>query len=154
MSTIGNEHPSGSDPMGNPSGQDDTREVEIYLRADPGPILAWVASLCVHPATLAVRARGGMVTRRGDLSLRLPDGDAAACEALLVESAANGFSSLCFTGHALPWANDLDCARAAASAIGCEVRCNAEAWQPGDDEDDGWIAITRDGEQAIRWRSA
>ena len=154
MSSTGNETPPDNDPAGNPAGHDDVNEVEIYLRADPGPILAWVDTLCEQPSPLAVRARGGMVTRRGVLPLRLPDGGVAACEALLVESAANGFSSLCFTGQTLPWANDLACARAAASAIGCEVRCNAEAWQPGDDEDDGWIAITRDGEKAIRWRSA
>ncbi len=129
-------------------------EVEIYLRADPGPILAWVGTICAAASPLVVRPRGGMVTRLGLVVLRLADGRETTARALLVESAANGFSSLSFIGTELPWADDLAFARAAASAIGCEVRCNAQAWQPGDDEDDGWIAITRDGEQAIRWRSA
>lgn len=131
---------------------DDIPEVEIYLRCDPGPILQWLERQCATPSPLTVRPRGGMVTRVGEVNLHLPGGGAAPCRALLVESVADGFSSLSFTGAVLPWQSDLECARAAA-VIGCEVRCNGDAWKPGDDEDDGWIAITRDGERAIRWRS-
>ncbi|SDM10436.1 hypothetical protein SAMN05192555_109133 [Franzmannia pantelleriensis] len=70
---------------------------------------------------------------------------------LLVEQAADGFSSLWFDSAATPWPRDADCARDACQALGCEVRCSLGGWQPGDDPDRFWRVLPDGHEEAIIW---
>ncbi|CAM3385472.1 hypothetical protein [Halomonas lysinitropha] len=80
-------------------------------------------------------------------------GSAAADEipVLVVEKAADGFTSLWFDSPATPWATDTECAQEAAARLGCEVRCSLGGWQPGDDPD-RFLQVLPDGsEQPIDW---
>lgn len=70
---------------------------------------------------------------------------------LLVENAADSFASLWFDSAATPWPRDTDCARDAARALGCEVRCSLGGWQPGDDPDRFWQVKPDGSEDAIVW---
>ncbi len=77
--------------------------------------------------------------------------DGATIPVLLVEGAADGFASLWFDSAATPWPRDADCARDAARALGCEVRCSLGGWQPGDDPDRFWQVHPDGQESAIVW---
>lgn len=70
---------------------------------------------------------------------------------LLVERAADNFTSLWFDSSATPWPRDADCARDASAALGCEVRCSLGGWQPGDDPDRFWRVLPDGREDAITW---
>lgn len=77
--------------------------------------------------------------------------DGADIPILLVENAADGFASLWFDSDTTPWPRDTDCARDAARALGCEVRCSLGGWQPGDDPDRFWQVSPDGSEGAIVW---
>lgn len=70
---------------------------------------------------------------------------------LLVENAADGFSSLWFDSAETPWPRDTDCARDAARALQSEVRCTLGGWQPGDDPDRFWQVLPNGSEGTIHW---
>lgn len=70
---------------------------------------------------------------------------------LLVEKAADGFASLWLDSPATPWATDAELARAAAAALGCEVRCSLGGWHPGDDPDRFLQLSPHGDETVIEW---
>jgi len=118
-------------------------DIEIYLaQADTERISDWLDAVMQAPP----------LTASGKLKWRTEgQREGAAVPVLLVAKAADGFASLWFDSAATPWPTDIDCARAAAEALGCEVRCSLGGWQPGDDPD-RFLQVTPDGnEQPIDW---
>ena len=100
------------------------------------------------PAPQTCRARSGGRSRRGRPRGRL---DGREIPVLLVEKAADGFASLWLDSPDTPWESDQACARAAATRLGCEVRCSLGGWQPGDDPD-RFLQVLPDGsEREIDW---
>ncbi|MHB0776816.1 hypothetical protein [Halomonas sp. WWR20] len=119
-------------------------DIEIYLASvDIGMLEAWLREAFDDMSSLD---RAGKRQWRG----RGRCGD-ASIPVLLVENAADSYASLWFDSAGTPWMRDVDCARAAAARLQCEVRCSLGGWQPGDDPDRFW-QIQPDGtEAAITW---
>ncbi|WP_027965909.1 hypothetical protein [Halomonas halocynthiae] len=119
-------------------------DIEIYLarQAKREAIEAWLSETIGAPALepagkLRWRSQGNY---QGD-----------AIPVLLVEKAADGFTSLWLDSPATPWATDAELAHAAAAALECEVRCSLGGWHPGD-APDHFLQITADGsEHVIEW---
>ncbi|MGO2131272.1 MAG: hypothetical protein ACTH3D_00030 [Halomonas sp.] len=116
-------------------------DIEIYLakKVEREAVDAWlgeaIGATALEPAgKLRWRSRGRY---QGD-----------AIPILLVEKAADGFTSLWLDSPATPWATDAELARAAAAALNCEVRCSLGGWHPGDDPD-RFLQISADGSECI-----
>ena len=69
--------------------------------------------------------------------------------------AVGKWHSLLLDSDDTPWADDLECARAAFAALGVEVRCAPGGWdeEESEEEADHWIRISADGEENIVWRT-
>lgn len=118
-------------------------DIEIYLAcADIARINAWLEAAINAPA-LQPQGKLRWRTRGSHQGRDIP--------VLLVSRAADEFSSLWIDSPASPWVTDSDCARGAASALGCEVRCSLGGWHPGDDPD-RFLQLLPDGsENVIDW---
>lgn len=67
---------------------------------------------------------------------------------------ANGkrYTCVVLEGEALPWSEDLDCARSAWRALDNEVRCSSGGWQEGDSlDEEKWWRIDSRGEMLVVW---
>ncbi|MFG6668357.1 hypothetical protein ACGK9R_14790 [Halomonas sp. HNIBRBA4712] len=118
-------------------------DIEVYLaRVELDAINAWLEKAIDAPAlTPAGKQKWKSSGRR----------DGAEVPVLLVEKAADGFASLWFDSAHTPWPSDQACARAAAAALGVEVRCSLGGWSPGDDPD-AFYQVRPDGEETrIAW---
>ena len=76
-------------------------------------------------------------------------------DVFFTEQAEKNFSSLWFKQNQTPWLTDLDCARIAHAALGCEIRCSDSGWQEkeGDDQSgQGWIKLIRGEEKSFIWK--
>ena len=119
-------------------------DIEIYLaKTDIEAIQQWLDEHLEAPSPLVKRGKHQWRARARHAASEIP--------ILLVENAADGFASLWFDSPHTPWPRDVDCARAAARTLGCEVRCSLGGWQPGDEPDRFW-QVHADGEEgAIHW---
>ncbi|MDR5906318.1 hypothetical protein [Franzmannia qiaohouensis] len=119
-------------------------DIEIYLAADASveAVSQWLSE-SLDAAPLGPAGKRQWRTSGHLQGQRIP--------VLLVEQAADGFSSLWFDSDATPWPRDADCARDASQALACEVRCSLGGWQPGDDPDRFWRILPDGREEAITW---
>jgi hypothetical protein len=118
-------------------------DIEIYLAKAPLEALSEWLTAAIGAEPLAPAGKGKWRTRGRLEEQEIP--------VLLVEKAADGFASLWFDSPATPWESDQACARAAATKLGCEVRCSLGGWQPGDDPD-RFLRVLPDGSEAeIHW---
>lgn len=118
-------------------------DIEIYLAsASIDAVNRWL-SATLGAAPLAPAGRGRWRTRGYHAGDAVP--------VLLVERAADGFTSLWLDSPATPWASDAACARAAAQALACEVRCSLGSWHPGDDPDRFLQVLPNGSEVEIDW---
>lgn len=69
--------------------------------------------------------------------------------------AVGSWHSLLFDSPATPWADDLECARAAHAALAVEVRCAPGSWQEeqGEEGADDWLRVNADGVSQLVWRT-
>lgn len=118
-------------------------DIEIYLaHADIERIDIWLND-AIQALPLTARGKSKWLTTGERNGNDIP--------VMLVTKAADGFASLWFDSPATPWSSDSDCARAAAQALGCEVRCSLGGWQPGDDPD-RFLQVLPDGREGpINW---
>ncbi|MCE6983658.1 hypothetical protein EI534_41180, partial [Pseudomonas frederiksbergensis] len=70
--------------------------------------------------------------------------------------AVSKWNSLYLESDQTPWADDIECARAAFAALNVEVRCAPGSWveEEGEEDADRWIRISADGEEEITWRTS
>lgn len=70
-------------------------------------------------------------------------------------NAVGKWHSLYFESDATPWADDLQCARAAHAALSVQIRCAPGSWveDEADEQADQWIKIDEHGETEITWRT-
>ncbi|NWO57242.1 hypothetical protein [Chromohalobacter israelensis] len=119
-------------------------DIEIYLaKTDIEAIQQWLDEHLEAPSPLVKRGKHQWRARARHAASEIP--------ILLVENAADGFASLWFDSPHTPWPRDVDCARAAARTLGCEVRCSLGGWQPGDEPDRFWQVRADGVEGAIHW---
>lgn len=115
-------------------------DIEIYLmKVDPKALTTWLAAVLddfhEHTAQLWQGSYAGQ-----------------KMEVLFDPKAEKNFASLWFKQNHTPWLTDLDCARAAHAALGCEVRCQASGWSEEEGETDaGWIKLIRGEEKPFSW---
>lgn len=70
------------------------------------------------------------------------------------EQAVGKWHSLLLESDKTPWANDAECAQAAATALQVNVRCAPGSWQEadGDANVDSWLQVSPDGKiETITW---
>lgn len=119
-------------------------DIEIYLREAPKDrILQWLERQ--FPDASARTSRSGAGTLRLEFDTRT---DAVAVS--LFFDAVPGYTVVWVDSASSPWATDLDCARAAARDLDCEVRCSTGGWSEGDE--DLWWRVEGDVEERITWR--
>ncbi len=121
-----------------------TPDIEIYIKGAKLPaVLQWLEQLGTRmkiSEQSQARVRGSIETA----AIEIPF--------LLVPEAVKGFASLWFDSPDTPWPNDLVCARAVTTALGCETRCAVTSWAEDENpEDEKWWKITPEGEGQIRW---
>ena len=117
-------------------------DLEIYLlNPDADAISAWLTSVFDTGVEVVSTAPGRAHWHIGGMDVFLND------------KAEKNFASLWFKQNRTPWNNDLECGRAAFTALACEVRCSDSGWQEGESEDTegGWIKINRNGEKPFSW---
>ncbi|MCM2972328.1 hypothetical protein [Larsenimonas suaedae] len=116
-------------------------DIEIYLAPiDKDAILAWLNETFSQTRDWQPSGKGKWRTLFTMAEGELP--------VLLIENAADRFSSLWLDSSATPWPRDVDCARAAQAALGVEVRCSLGGWQPGD-EPDRFYRVKAGGEEEV-----
>ena len=118
-------------------------DIEIYLaEIDLERIAAWLGErLDAAPLSPAGKRKWRSRGHRAGETIPI----------LVIENAADRYSSLWFDSPATPWQRDADCARDAARALECEVRCSLGGWQPGDDPDRFWQVLPDGSEGVIHW---
>lgn len=119
-------------------------DIEIYIKSRTlEEIEAWLASL---GSVQKVTSKG--LTHDYQLTLN------GQCMPIMVHEkvAGKAWLSLWFKENLTPWNQDLDCARAAAEAMGTQIRCVTSGWSDGDEPDEYW-KIENGEEEKIIWRS-
>lgn len=139
-------------------------DIEIYLRdctldalIDGLKALFGEASLELDLSASANRGLSGLI-RHGELIAHVHDKLTAHVYAYL---GVPSKSWLCLVFEidpkaatsALPWPDDLACARALHQLLGCEVRCSADLWYEGASDEDWWWQLRDGGETRIQWPS-
>ena len=117
-------------------------DIEVYTKGiDTDALLAWLQATLHAALTPAGKGRW-----RGEGKGEY----GAAVPCMVMEKAADGFTSLSFDSDATPWPRDIDCARALHAALGGEVRCSPGGWLPGD-EPEQYIRLRSGEESVITW---
>lgn len=122
---------------------DELQDLEIYAQTDAmEAIEQWLKT---HFSTLQ--------TQKSTSRTRTyhADWQGQTVEVFVCRNAGHtGFASITFNRKQIPWANDVECARAAHQGLGVTVRCSESAWKEGDDPDQ-WYQIASTGESVIHW---
>lgn len=119
-------------------------DIEIYLKdADLAAVSAWLNQAL--GALDEWQARGQTFKSR-----------AAGIALTWLPNAVGKWHSLLLDSDATPWATDRDCAEAACTALGVEIRCAPGGWseEEGEEDADRWLRITAEGVSEITWRTA
>lgn len=118
-------------------------DIEIYLRDAEHPAIAAWLSAAIAPCSPWQQKGQTFKCMAGDIPVTWLPKAVGKWHSLLLESANT------------PWADDLECARAAFAALGVEVRCAPGGWSEEDglEDADRWLRISSDGEETITWRT-
>lgn len=118
-------------------------DIELYLmKAEPAAVSAWLEQAL------------GQLTVKKSASGR-HHWYVAGMDIFFNENAEKNFASLWFKQNETPWLTDLDCARAAHAALGCEIRCSDSSWEEDESDDNagqGWIKLIRGEEKSFIWK--
>ncbi|OUR85202.1 hypothetical protein A9Q77_01005 [Marinomonas sp. 42_23_T18] len=89
----------------------------------------------------------------GLLSLKVATAETEFEIQLLQKAAGKRFTSVWFDSDKTPWSDDVECAKAAFTALDCEVRCNIASWSETEEQDpDQWWHINQYEEGPFIWR--
>lgn len=117
-------------------------DIEIYLKdTDRAAVSAWL-SKALNDA--CVWQHQGRVSRC----------QCAGIPVLWFERAVGAWHSLLLDSAHTPWADDLQCAQAAAAHLNVTVRCAPGGWHEADGEADAdrWLQVNADGQsETITW---
>ena len=118
-------------------------DIEIYLKdAEQPAIAAWLSQALGPCSDWQQKGQTYQCT-------------AGKIPVVWLPKAVGKWHSLLLDSDNTPWADDLECARAAFAALGVEVRCAPGGWdeEESEEEADHWIRISADGEESIVWRT-
>ena len=120
-------------------------DIEIYLKdADRAAIGAWLTAALNAPCAWQQKGR---VWRC----------NCANIPVVLFEKAVGAWHSLLLESADTPWANDAQCAQAAAAYLQVNVRCAPGSWQEADgvNDADSWLQAKADGQlETITWHTS
>lgn len=117
-------------------------DIEVYVKGvDIDALLGWL-----HDTVQATLTPAGKGHWRGEGQGE----NGAAIPCMIMEKAADGFTSLSLDSDATPWPRDIDCARALHAALGGEVRCSPGGWLPGE-EPECYICLKKGEESTLIW---
>ncbi|HKM36929.1 MAG TPA: hypothetical protein VJY83_04740 [Thiopseudomonas sp.] len=120
-------------------------DIEIYVKdIDRSAIEAWLTSALGAPCLWQEKGR---VSRC----------ECAGIPIVWFEKAVGRWHSLLLESNSTPWANDAECAHAAAVALQTNVRCAPGSWQEtdGDTNVDNWLSTRPDGSvETIVWHTS
>ncbi|NLY14028.1 MAG: hypothetical protein GXZ10_10475 [Gammaproteobacteria bacterium] len=120
-------------------------DIEIYIKdSNREAISAWLSSVLNAPCTWQQKGR---VSRC----------QCADIPVVWFEQAVGKWHSLLLESADTPWADDLQCAQAAAAYLQANVRCAPGSWQEADGEADAdrWLQVSADGTvDTITWHTS
>lgn len=118
-------------------------DIEIYLRDAEHPAIATWLSAAIGPCSPWQQKGQTYKCMAGKIPVTWLPKAVGKWHSLLLESADT------------PWADDLECARAACAALGVEVRCAPGGWseEESPEEADRWLRVSSDGVETITWRT-
>lgn len=120
-------------------------DIEIYVKdIDRTAITVWLESILNAPC---VWQEKGRVSRC----------ECAGIPVVWFEKAVGKWHSLLLESASTPWADDTECALAAAAALQTNVRCAPGSWQEadGDSNVDQWLSTSADGSvESIVWHTS
>jgi len=125
----------------------DTRhpDIEIYVKNRSfDTIKNWLQS---HADQLDITSSKGNIH---DLNLQF--GEHSVPVMIHEKVAGKAWTSVWLKSDKSPWAQDLDCARAASEELETQVRSIAGGWSDGDDPDEYW-KVEAGEEEKIQWRT-
>ena len=116
-------------------------EVEVYLRGCPAErVLAWV------------RETVGPLAGPFDCGAATAHHPTAGAVVLTPGIEGGPFLGVWFNTPAGPWATDVECARAAAAALGCVARCDPSREHPElPPGADVWLEVSGGVERLVAW---
>jgi|UPI00082D3789 hypothetical protein len=120
-------------------------DIEIYIKnCSFEAIQEWLASQAEKIDYISSKGT------THQLNLRFSGNDV---ETMIHERAAGkAWTSLWLKSDKSPWATDLECAHATATALNTQVRCIVSSWEDGDDPDEYW-KIENGAEEKIQWQT-
>lgn len=117
------------------------RDIEIYVHGcSIELVLAW-AHARLGPL--------GNATDGGEATVY-----ATPCGPMVVTPAIEDgpYTSVAFNSARTPWATDVDCARDAAKALGCVVRCRPGQHHPEvPAQSSTWLEVSPEAERLVQW---
>ncbi len=120
-------------------------DIEIYVKdIDRTTITAWLETAL--NATCTWQEKG-----------RVSRCECAGIPVVWFEKAVGKWHSLLLESANTPWADDTECALAAAAALQTNVRCAPGSWQEadGDSNVDQWLSTSADGSvESIVWHTS
>lgn len=120
-------------------------DIEIYVKdIDRTAITAWLETAL--NATCTWQEKG-----------RVSRCECAGIPVVWFEKAVGKWHSLLLESANTPWADDTECALAAAAALQTNVRCAPGSWQEadGDSNVDQWLSTSADGSvESIVWHTS
>ena len=117
-------------------------DIEIYVRGCPlERVLDWARS--------NLGTFGGPFPTDTAIVYCHEKGDGVVVFTPNIEDGA--FMSVWFNTHNRPWATDVDCARAAARALNCVVRCDASNMPGQSQHSPVFLELDGDEERIILW---
>lgn len=117
-------------------------DIEIYIyKADPEQVKLWLATALAAPLTTLGSEQWQGSYNGQPLSI------------VFNTHAEKNFASLWFKQNNTPWNSDLDCAKAAHLALGCEIRCSASGWEEaqGENSEDQWFKLIHGETKRFTW---
>ena len=119
-------------------------DIEIYIKeSNRAAISAWLTATLGAPCEWLQKGR---VSRCVCANIPL----------VWFENAVGKWHSLLLESASTPWADDSQCAQAAAAALQVNVRCAPGSWQEadGDTDVDRWLQVSADGSlETITWHT-
>lgn len=120
-------------------------DIEIYLKdTDRAAISQWLTEVLDAPCAWQQQGRVSRC-QCADIPVTWFERAVGSWHSLLLESAHT------------PWADDLQCAQAAAAHLKINVRCAPGGWQEADGEEDAdrWLEVSADASvDTITWYTA
>lgn len=120
-------------------------DIEIYLKdSQREAITEWLTTVLGAPCAWQQKGR---VSRTCCANIPV----------VYFEQAVGKWHSLLLESAETPWADDIECAKAAAAHLQINVRCAPGSWQESDGEADAdrWLQVSSDGSvETINWHTS